>query len=123
MPELRHYGESILDTAYVYTDLESGKIGIHETAKNLIKDKFGRRNEDVYENILLPSKFLQRKDYKDLGSSFYEVLITTFLEKVGATKEAMAIENLDKLKGCIDTESTDIHERANLFRDQYHSKD
>lgn len=40
MPELHHYGDSLLDVAYVYTDLETGKIGIHETAKNLIKDKF-----------------------------------------------------------------------------------
>lgn len=81
MPELKHYGDQYLDKAYVYTDLETAKIGIHETAKNLIKDRFGKRSER-YKEIKLPSAFLKRVEYKDLGYSFYGVLTDVFLEVV-----------------------------------------
>lgn len=43
MPEQRHYEEHILNIAYVYTDLERAMIGIHDIAKNLIKDRFSTR--------------------------------------------------------------------------------
>ena len=43
MPEQRHYVENMLNIAYVYTDLERAMIGIHDMAKNLIKDRFSTR--------------------------------------------------------------------------------
>jgi type III restriction enzyme len=47
MPELKHYEENSLNVAYVYTDLERANIGIHELAKNLIKDKFAKRRDNI----------------------------------------------------------------------------
>ncbi len=82
MPELKHYEENSLNTAYVYTDLERANIGIHELAKNLIKDKFAKRRDD-YMEIQLPSEYLRRTEYNDLGYSFYGILTDTFLNSIG----------------------------------------
>ncbi len=97
MPEQKHYNEHILDVAYVYTDLERAKIGIHEMAKNLIKDKFSKRKE-VYENISLPSTFLRRTEYNDLGFSFYRILTESFLSHIGSNSIAMLPANMKKLQ-------------------------
>ena len=82
MPEQKHYEENSLNIAYVYTDLERASIGIHELAKNLIKDKFAKRRDD-YKEIELPSEYLRRTEYNDLGYSFYGILTDTFLASIG----------------------------------------
>lgn len=82
MPELKHYEENSLNIAYVYTDLERANIGIHELAKNLIKDKFAKRKDD-YRDIQLPSEYLRRTEYNDLGYSFYGILTDIFLSTIG----------------------------------------
>ena len=97
MPEQKHYNEYILDVAYAYTDLERAKIGIHEMAKNLIKDKFSKRKE-VYENISLPSTFLRRTEYNDLGFSFYRILTESFLSHISSSSMAMLPANMKKLQ-------------------------
>ncbi len=97
MPEQRHYSENILNIAYVYTDLERASIGIHELARNLIKDKFARRKEE-YEDISLASSYLRRTEYNDLGYSFYGILTDTFLSRISSDKSAILTINLDKLR-------------------------
>lgn len=97
MPELKHYEENSLNMAYVYTDLERANIGIHELAKNLIKDKFAKR-KDEYKDIQLPSKYLRRTEYNDLGYSFYGILTDTFLTSIGGKKENILDSNLEKLR-------------------------
>ena len=81
MPEQKHYEENSLNIAYVYTDLERANIGIHDLAKNLIKDKFAKRT-DNYSEIHLPSEYLRRTEYNDLGYSFYAILTDTFLSSI-----------------------------------------
>lgn len=99
MPEQRHYLSHILNTAYVYTDFAPGKgnIGIHETAKNLIKDQLGYRKE-LYSPIILPSTFLKRVEYRDLGKSFYETLRDTFLATIGSSRDAILADNMQKME-------------------------
>lgn len=97
MPELKHYEENSLNIAYVYTDLERANIGIHELAKNLIKDKFAKR-KDEYSEIQLPSEFLRRTEYNDLGYSFYGILTDTFLDSIGGSKGNILDTNLVKLR-------------------------
>lgn len=97
MPEQRHYEENSLNIAYVYTDLERANIGIHELAKNLIKDKFAKR-KDEYREIELPSEYLRRTEYNDLGYSFYAILTDTFLSIIWWSKESILTSNLEKLR-------------------------
>lgn len=76
MPEARHYGDDLLDSAYVYTN--SGRtivVDQNDTdAKNLIKYK--RSNLfPGFQNIVLPdSVYVHRVDYGDLKANFKQVL-------------------------------------------------
>ena len=75
MPEAKHYGNELLDSAYVYTN--SGrtiKIDQDDTdAKNLIKYKKSFLRPGV--SIVLPeSIYVHRVDYGDLKANFKQVL-------------------------------------------------
>lgn len=115
MPELRHYEEASLNIAYVYTDLERAKIGIHELAKNLIKDKFSKRTEG-YQGISLKSEYLRRTEYNDLGYSFYGLLMDTLLECIDSGRNFIMDTNIQKLrvKG---VKTDDVMIRNNLIVD------
>ena len=77
----------------------SGQIReVHKgCAKNLIKDKFAKR-KDEYVEIQLPSEFLRRTEYNDLGYSFYGILTDTFLDSIGGNKGNILDTNLAKLR-------------------------
>lgn len=76
MPEARHYGNALLDSAYVYTN-SGRKIAIEQKdtdAKNLIKYKKSSIDQR-FKNIVLPeSVYVHRVDYGDLKSNFKKVL-------------------------------------------------
>jgi type III restriction enzyme len=82
MPEWKHYNNDILNKAYVYTDLDKTSISISQTAKNIIKNQIGYRNEDLYKDFTLSSFYKSRSDYKDIGFSFYKLLSQTFIAQV-----------------------------------------
>ena len=76
MPETKHYGDELLDSAYVYVN--SGKtVKIDQSdddAKNLIKYKNSYFHPG-YQNIALPdSVYVHRADYGDLKANFKKVL-------------------------------------------------
>ena len=76
MPEAKHYGNDLLDSAYVYTNSgKTVKIDQDDTdAKNLIKYKQSFI-KPVFSNIVLPdSVYVQRVDYGDLKANFKKVL-------------------------------------------------
>jgi|GEM_PF-2622678 len=66
MPERKHYTNDILNTAYVYTDLDKSSISINQTAKNIIKSEIGYRNSELYKEFSLESFYKSRSDYKDI---------------------------------------------------------
>lgn len=111
MPEQKHYSNEILNKAYVYTDYQRAEIWIWETAKNLIKNLIGVRNNELYKEFRLPSFYKKRSDYKDLGLSFYNVLAETFVNKIWwEYSEFKRIENLVKLEKIINTTDLEIHQ-------------
>ncbi len=76
MPEAKHYGNDLLDSAYVYTN--SGRkvlIDQNDTdARNLIKYKKSDLRSG-FGNIVLPdSVYVHRVDYGDLKANFKQVL-------------------------------------------------
>ena len=76
MPEAKHYGNDLLDSAYVYVN-SGQKVVIDQNdtdAKNLIKYKKSNLYPG-FKNIVLPdSVYVQRIDYGDLKASFKKVL-------------------------------------------------
>ena len=76
MPEARHYGNDLLDSAYVYVN--SGKtIKIDqndEDAKNLIKYKNSYIHPGFHNIVLPDSVYVHRIDYGDLKANFKKVL-------------------------------------------------
>ena len=115
MPEQRHYEEHILNIAYVYTDLERAMIGIHDMAKNLIKDRFSTRKV-WYESISLPSTYLRRIEYNDLGYSFYRILTDTFLTAIDSSRDTILDTNTIKLRAKW-VKTDDVLIRSNLIVD------
>lgn len=76
MPEAKHYGNDLLDSAYVYTNSgRTVKIDQDDTdAKNLIKYKKSLLYPGL-SNIVLPdSVYVHRVDYGDLKAGFKKVL-------------------------------------------------
>ena len=75
MPEAKHYGNDLLDNAYVFTNSgRTVKIDPNDTdAKNLIKYKkaFVRPGVDI---VLPDSVYVHRVDYGDLKANFKQVL-------------------------------------------------
>lgn len=76
MPEAKHYGNDLLDSAYVYVN--SGKtIKIDqndEDAKNLIKYKNSYIHPGFHNIVLPDSVYVHRIDYGDLKANFKKVL-------------------------------------------------
>ncbi|MBS9784397.1 DEAD/DEAH box helicase family protein, partial [Candidatus Gracilibacteria bacterium] len=109
MPEWKHYSSEALNKAYVYTDLPRAEMGVGETAKNLIKNSIGIRNNAIYKDFALQSFYTSRTNYKDIGRSFYSVLAKTFIEYVGGEfSELEKTENTSKLQRFINIEDRDI---------------
>lgn len=99
MPEATHYLNDTLNTAYIYTDLESIKVDTDETdpMRNLIKYKQSRINPLFNSSLItLPdSIFLTRVDYGDLRQSFRFVL-------ENALEQAFDLDPTDDEKTCYD---------------------
>lgn len=85
MPEADHYGDDVLNTAYVYTDIASLKPDVNEKDPivYLLKiQKSGLR--DGVENIVLKDSIhLERLEYGDLRASFKPVFEEVFRETFG----------------------------------------
>ena len=98
MPEAKHYGDSDLDAAYVYTDLS--KIEIDKEDKdgpNLIKFQHAIRDEK--RNIFLPdSIYLHRTDYGDLRADFKPILENVLTQTFGTE----GIENMSDFRDKVD---------------------
>ncbi len=99
MPEAKHYEDSLLDAAYVYTDLSDIKVDPEDTdAKNLIKILSTKRRSDI-TNIKLPdSVYLHRTDYGSVRSDF-SVVLRNILDQ---TFDISGTENMPAFREKID---------------------
>ena len=110
MPEAKHYGNDLLDSAYVYTN--SGrkvKIDQNDTdAKNLIKYKKSEIRSDI-ENIVLPdSVFVHRIDYGDLKASFKQVLEGELDLAFRTDNEKTEKERFDRINERLEVEPNEL---------------
>ena len=112
MPEAKHYDTSVLDTAYIFTNVKEDKLGFEGDedwiTKNIIKSIHVRRSEK-YKPLKLMSYYRNRIDYGDITAQFNGVLDEVFCDYFGIKKgdfSATAItKSLKKLKDKIDIEN------------------
>ena len=98
MPEAKHYGDSDLDAAYVYTDLSKIVVDKQDTdGPNLIK--YQRSDREENRNIFLPdSIYLHRVDYGDLRADFKPILVDVLNQTFGTE----GITNMSDFRDKID---------------------
>ena len=71
MPEAKHYGDTLLDRAYVYTNLERIQVKDDQVDKAYFKTKQAFRIAS-YQPVDLLSVYLSRLDYGDLTAAYYK---------------------------------------------------
>ena len=86
MPEVEHYDSDILNTAYIYTNLQKFNTDSGSYTKNIIKSLVSKRRNDIYGDLKLKSYYRNRVDFGDITMKFYDVLETTFCEYFGIKK-------------------------------------
>jgi len=78
MPEVKHYDSDILNTAYIYTNLQKFNTDSGSYTKNMIKSLVSKRRNDIYGDLKLKSYYRNRVDFGDITMKFYDVLENTF---------------------------------------------
>ncbi len=86
MPEVKHYNSDILNTAYIYTNLQNFNTDSGSYNKNIIKSLVSKRRNNVYDGLKLRSYYRNRVDFGDITMKFYDVLEDTFCKHFGIRK-------------------------------------
>ncbi|TRZ79989.1 hypothetical protein D4R86_05085 [bacterium] len=87
MPEAEHYDSDILNTAYIYTNLQNFNTNSGSYNKNIMKSLVSKRRNDIYGDFKLRSYYRNRVDFGDITMKFYNVLENTFCEYFGIEKD------------------------------------
>jgi type III restriction enzyme len=74
MPEQRHYENTKLNKAYVYTNTSSASFDIENYSPKILGDQPSKRIES-YKEIKLTSFYKERSDYQDIKADFRKVLL------------------------------------------------
>lgn len=74
MPEQKHYANEILNTGYVYTNIESIHVKREEYNPNII-NRLPAKRIPAYKPIKLTSYYKSRADYGDIRASFTPVFV------------------------------------------------
>ncbi len=85
MPEAKHYSEERLNTAYVFSNLESITVKEEQYNPNIIKSLVAHRR-DEYGDLTLPSYYKFRIDYGDITKTFRPFLEQSINTALGITK-------------------------------------
>lgn len=85
MPEAKHYENTELNQAFVYTNLAEININNNPEDLDFFKTKPTAHLKDDVKGVSLPSVYLHRQDYGDLTSSFIDLLVRTLDARFGIT--------------------------------------
>ncbi len=99
MPEAKHYMDEDLNSAYVYTNIQSINVKKEIYNPNIIKTMVSKRRE-IYTPTKLKSYYKARVDFGDVTSSFYLVFENEFCNyfKIENDKLPDYYENMEKLR-------------------------
>jgi len=95
MPEVKHYENEILNSAYVYTNLGELKIKQDEGSQTFFQVNPSHR-EVGYNNLNLPSIYLSRVDYGDLTLAFRKLFIEEANKRFGITNDDLGNVRYEK---------------------------
>ena len=85
MPEDKHYENTELNQAFIYTNLADININNNPEDLDFFKTKPTAHLKVDIEGVSLPSVYLHRQDYGDLTSSFIDVLVRALDARFGIT--------------------------------------
>jgi type III restriction enzyme len=91
MPEQKHYADEILNTGYVFTNIESIHVKREEYNPNII-NRLPAKRVPTYKPIKLTSYYKSRADYGDIRASFTPVFFGVAKQFFNLTG-AMATQN------------------------------
>lgn len=99
MPEAKHYLDDDLNSAYVYTNIQSIAVKKEIYNPNIIKTIYSKR-KDIYKPVKLRSYYKQRVDFGDITSSFYTTFETSFCKYFDIEMNILPdyYENMEKLR-------------------------
>ena len=76
MPEAKHYQNNLLNHSYCYTSYSKQEVSIKVEKDGDNKPKIHQANiKSGVDNVALPSVFLSRADYNDIGDSFTQIFV------------------------------------------------
>jgi len=120
MPEAKHYANDMLNTGYVYTNLQSLEVKKEEYNPNIIKSVRVQR-KDSYKTIKLKSYYKPRLDYGDLTLSFWKSLEKVFCEYFGIERGKFEFgayqKNKKKVSQKVDLKDLDNQEEIILNKE------
>lgn len=99
MPEAKHYLNETLNSAYVYTNIQSITVKKEIYNPNIIKTIVSERRK-IYNPLLLKSYYRNRIDFGDVTSSFYSVFEKEFCKFFGIKMDILPdyYENMEFIK-------------------------
>lgn len=95
MPEARHYGNSELNQAFVYTNLSEIRIAKDDDSQRFFSI-YPAHREQLYTEIDLSSVYLSRLDYGDLTLSFRKLFFDEANKRFGITNDDLGNTAYDK---------------------------
>ena len=86
MPELKHYGNDLLNKGYVFTNLAEIEIA-QDMAKDYLTIYESKRQEKIYKNVDLPSIYLKRqRERTRLSGEFRKIFIDIAKKELATPK-------------------------------------
>lgn len=97
MPEQKHYLNSILNTGYIFTNVQSILVKKEEYNPNIIKHLKSHTNLSIAEHGLV-GYYKSRADYGDIGSSFLPVFESVANNFFGLKANSHFEDNIKKVE-------------------------
>jgi type III restriction enzyme len=97
MPEAKHYHNSELNRAFIYTNVNEIIINSKPEDLEFFKTKPTAHLKNEVENVSLPSVYLHRQDYGDLTASFIDTLVYELNAHFGIEENDIINDRYDKV--------------------------
>lgn len=107
MPEIKHYANSDLNRAYVFTNLDKVQIKDDKTERAYFQTKQTTRSE-LFTPVNLPSVYQKRLDYGDLTAVFHRCFYRAANERFGIKENDMAETVIAKVDESLELEPDEL---------------
>ena len=104
MPELKHYDDAALNTAYVYTNINKIALSEDEDTRTFFKTRFSHRVDDFSDSFIWPNVYRKRVvgQRHRLNQNFRPKLFSELNKRFDISKEDNQKTRFKKLDGLLD---------------------